>query len=657
MHKSDSSFAVRPESQALAALGVRGQIISSQVIARSWERSHRHGLSTRDRVMLDAPIVAGLSEVEDRNVQLLNCANPEMEQLHSALAPQGWLLACIDLEGVVLNSLGNRRHELSQIFRVGAQLSEQHVGTSAASCVLAEQESVVVNGEEHFLEEARIFSCLATPIFGLSGDMVGVLDLSGKGVSPSQMALESLQITARAIENRMFSQLGDVLLVHVHHRPDMLGTPLKGLLAFDQAGKLKGANRIASQLLSLGKRTTGVDFADLFDQPFVHAACYRRDDLSAPFRLCTQSGVQLYACITTAPMKTVRPAAPADISTSAQGRRPDVAQGPCLEDPVVQESLQRGRKAFERNIPVLINGETGTGKEVFARLLHEGSRRAGGAFVAINCSSIPASLIESELFGYVEGAFTGSRKGGATGKIEQAHKGTLFLDEIGDMPLELQGRLLRVLQERSLNRLGSTQVINVDCALICATHRDLKLLTANQGFREDLYYRINGLRVTLPVLHERRDLPQLIRHLLHLETVEHPRVVLGESALQALLAYRWPGNIRQLYQTLRLAAALAEDEGVIGLHHLPDEVLDGRVSEIRQPLVSGEVRLLPRDTLQVCEQRMIRAAVDACGGNLSAAARNLGIARATLYRKLKLIGEGAETMADPVPWSGLDSVE
>ncbi|MNC36542.1 Acetoin catabolism regulatory protein [compost metagenome] len=225
------------------------------------------------------------------------------------------------------------------------------------------------------------------------------------------------------------------------------------------------------------------------------------------------------------------------------------------------------------------------------------------------------------------------------------------------MPLELQGRLLRVLQERSLSRLGSTQTIKVDCALICATHRDLKLLSANQGFREDLYYRINGLRVTLPVLRERRDLPELIRHLLQLEAIDHKRVVLSESALQALLAYSWPGNIRQLYQTLRLAAALAEDEGMIGLQHLPDEILDGCVSEVKLPLESGEVRLMARDTLQASEQRIIRAAVDACGGNLSAAARNLGIARATLYRKLKLIEEGAETMASPMPWNGLNITE
>jgi transcriptional regulator with PAS, ATPase and Fis domain len=325
---------------------------------------------------------------------------------------------------------------------------------------------------------------------------------------------------------------------------------------------------------------------------------------------------------------------------------PAPQSGPCLQDPALQDALSRARKAFARDIPVLINGETGTGKEVFARLLHEGSRRAGEAFVAINCSSIPASLIESELFGHAEGAFTGSRKGGASGKIEQAHKGTLFLDEIGDMPPELQGRLLRVLQERSLTRLGSSQLIKVDCALICATHRDLKQLSANQGFREDLYYRINGLRVVLPALRERHDLDALIQHLLRAETNAHPSPRLSKVALQALLAYRWPGNVRQLYQTLRLAAALAENEEEIGLQHLPDDVLEDCDTPVESAPGTPQPQPKAGDTLQVSKLRAIKAAVEASGGNLSAAARSLGIGRATLYRKLKAIEEGYQLPSD-----------
>ncbi|MCA4963651.1 sigma-54-dependent Fis family transcriptional regulator [Pseudomonas sp. Y24-6] len=624
----------------------RERFVDPQVVARSWQRSQNYGLSQRDRLLFDAPVVASGAQIAESNRLLLTCSTPEMEQLHAALSPKDWVLACIDLEGVVLSSLGRRSsdtRELNQVFRIGAQISEQNVGTTAPSCALTERDSVFFVGEEHYLEEARQFSCLATPIFGLDGGIVGVLDASSKHGVPSVYALESLVFAARAIENRMFAQLGDVLLVHLHHRLDILGTPLEGLLAFDPAGKLRCANRIAGQLLQLGEIQAGLDFAELFDMPFAHAACYRRNDLSAPLRLRSHHGGELRACITLGPaQQSPRPQRTEPLPARTAERLPPPQSGPCLQDSALQDALTRARKAFARDIPVLINGETGTGKEVFARLLHEGSSRAGEAFVAINCSSIPASLIESELFGHVEGAFTGSRKGGASGKIEQAHKGTLFLDEIGDMPLELQGRLLRVLQERSLTRLGSNQVIKVDCALICATHRDLKQLSASQGFREDLYYRINGLRVALPTLRERQDLAVLIQHLLRAETSAHQPLTLSDVALQALLAYRWPGNIRQLYQTLRLAAALAEDEGEIGLQHLPDEVLEACETQAESAAAAGTPQPQPQagDTLQASELRAIKAAVEANGGNLSAAARSLGIGRATLYRKLKGMEEG-----------------
>ncbi|WCM53388.1 sigma-54-dependent Fis family transcriptional regulator [Pseudomonas sp. WJP1] len=628
-----------PKFNSPATPPSRKRFVDSQVIERSWQRSQNYGLCQRDNLLFDAPVVASGAQIAESNRLLLTCATPEMEQLHAALSPKDWVLACLDLEGVVLSSLGRvspDNRELNQVFRVGAQISEQNVGTTAPSCVLTEGDSVFFVGEEHYLEEARQFSCLATPIFGLDGGIVGVLDASSKHGVPSLYTLDSLVFAARAIENRMFAQLGDVLLVHLHHRLDILGTPLEGLLAFDPAGKLRCANRIAAQLLKLDEIQVGLDFAELFDMPFVHATCYCRHDLSAPLRLRSHHRGELHACITLGPgHKPVRGPRPVPLRGKTAEPLPASQSGPCLQDPTLQEALARAHKAFARDIPVLINGETGTGKEVFARLLHDASSRAGEAFVAINCSSIPASLIESELFGHAEGAFTGSRKGGASGKIEQAHKGTLFLDEIGDMPQELQGRLLRVLQERSLTRLGSSEVIKVDCALICATHRDLKQLSANQGFREDLYYRINGLRVVLPALRERHDLAALIQHLLRAEaTAQHvPR--LSKVALQALLAYHWPGNVRQLYQTIRLAAALAENEGEIGLQHLPDDVLEVCDTQVESAAARPQLQPQAGDTLQASKQRAIKAAVEASGGNLSAAARSLGIGRATLYRKLK----------------------
>ncbi|MFL1555352.1 sigma-54-dependent Fis family transcriptional regulator [Pseudomonas sp. O11] len=618
----------------------RKYFLDSLMVERSWERSQSYGLSHRDR--LNAPVVASRAQIIESNRLLLTCATPEMEQLHASLSRKDWVLVCLDLQGVVLNSLGSRssdNQELNQVFRVGAQISEQNVGTTAPSCALTERDPVLFVGGEHYLEEARDFCCFATPIFGPDGAIVGVLDASSKHRAPLINARESLLLTASAIENRMFSQLSDLLLVHLHLRMDILGTPLEGLMGFDQAGKLRCANRAAGQLLQLSEVPVGLDFAELFDMPFAHAACYRRHDLSAPLRLRTHHGGELHACITLGPVLKTERALRQEPLPASIAKPPLLPQAaPYLQDPALQSALARARQAFARDIPVLINGETGTGKEVFARLLHEGSSRAGEAFVAINCSSIPASLIESELFGHVEGAFTGSRKGGAIGKVEQAHKGTLFLDEIGDMPMELQGRLLRVLQERSFTRLGSSQVIHVDCALICATHRDLKQLSASHGFREDLYYRINGLRVTLPALRERQDLVELIQHLLRAESATRQPLTLSDAALQALLNYRWPGNVRQLYQTLRLAVVLAEDGGEIGLEHLSEDVLE-IIEKVADSASMTDSAPQAAHTLQAAKLLAIKTAVAASGGNLSAAARSLGIGRATLYRKLKGLEE------------------
>ena len=643
MNKPDDPFSAQREVNVITAIEARNRAFGSQLVERSWERSQRYGIRTRDRVLFDAPVAVRPGQLRDYGGSLLDAARPEMEQLHASLAPRDWVLACIDLDGVVLSSMGKSNgasQELNQVFRQGAQFLETLVGTTAPSCALAEQESVIIAGSEHYLEEARAFTCMATPIFGVDGGIVGVLDASRKGVETSLYTLESLVIAARAIERRLFSQLGSVLLVHLHGRLDILGTPMEGLLAFDQAGQLKGANRIAHQLFHPPGLKPGMDFSELFEMPFAHALCYRRYDLSVPFRLQTHWGGLFNACLTATPGNaSVQSRRPAHPPVTAERREP-AGQGPCLEDPTVSAALERARKAFARNIPVLINGETGTGKEVFARLLHDGGSRAAGPFVAINCSSIPASLIESELFGYVEGAFTGSRKGGASGKIELADGGTLFLDEIGDMPLELQGRLLRVLQERNLSRLGSNSVVKVDFALICATHRDLLQLSLEQGFREDLYYRINGLRVSLPALRERSDLAQLIQHLLLSESAGSAPPVLDGPALRALLAYSWPGNIRQLHQALRLALALADEDGRIGLQHLPDEVLRFAPQPVGEAL-EAEAEDGPGGTLQASGQRAIRAAIAACNGNLSAAARRLGIGRATLYRKMKEMELGA----------------
>jgi sigma-54 dependent transcriptional regulator, acetoin dehydrogenase operon transcriptional activator AcoR len=287
-----------------------------------------------------------------------------------------------------------------------------------------------------------------------------------------------------------------------------------------------------------------------------------------------------------------------------------------------------------KRIPILIGGETGAGKEMLARAIHQDSPRGDGPFVAVNCASLPETLIESELFGYAQGAFTGAARRGAVGKIVQANGGTLFLDEIGDMPLALQSRLLRVLQERVVEPLGAARAVPVDFVLICASNRKLRDLVALGEFREDLYYRVNGLAVTLPPLRERTDLRAVVRNILRTECFDGRVTSVDDTVLGLFERHRWPGNFRQLSNVLRTASAMLDGhEHRIGIEHLPRDFVDelddaDDTAEAGSPLAADV-------SLADIEASAVSAALQAHDGNVSAAARALGVSRTTVYRKMR----------------------
>ena len=317
------------------------------------------------------------------------------------------------------------------------------------------------------------------------------------------------------------------------------------------------------------------------------------------------------------------------------------------------------RRVLNRDIPILVLGETGTGKELLARAIHCDSARAKQPFVAVNCASIPDTLIEAELFGYEDGAFTGARRKGQVGKIVQANGGTLFLDEIGDMPLALQAHLLRVLQERQVTPLGSTKSVAVDVSIICATHRNLREMIEGKQFREDLFYRLNGLAVRLPGLRERSDLAALVQRILDRENPNR-RLRLAPEVVRLFQHYHWPGNVRQLFNVLRTASVMAANEPVITTEHLSDDFLEDARSRLppeaaappepaptppaatvstgpapQAPAAPAAVQANNTRSLEELEIEAIRHALDAAGGNISEASKRLGVSRNTIYRKLR----------------------
>jgi transcriptional regulator with PAS, ATPase and Fis domain len=463
-----------------------------------------------------------------------------------------------------------------------------------------------------------------------------------------------VRMSALMIENQLFSAtFEDAITLHFHTRPEFIGTLMEGIASFSPGGRFLAANR--NGLFQLGLPFTALQshtFSSLFGLPV--SALYDHYRTAAPglLNLCMHNGVRVFgrAQLRLAnsalrqsladerlPAATAAHTAAAAASQSAaQTRRLSGLRYLRTGDPQLELVLDKVTRVLGRDIPIMIMGETGTGKELLAQAIHNDSPRAMSPFVAVNCASIPETLIESELFGYEDGAFTGARKKGAVGKILQANGGTLFLDEIGDMPFSLQARLLRVLQERMVTPLGSDKSIPVNVELICATNHNLRERMARGQFREDLYYRLNGLVVKLPPLRERTDLEPVVRKILATES-DGGRYQVSDEILALFRQHRWPGNFRQLTNLLRTAIVMAGDETDICLRHMPDDFLDDITHAELQPVLPevSAARLLAQGAnLEEMEQSVILKSLEANGGNVSATARALGVSRNTIYRKM-----------------------
>ena len=295
------------------------------------------------------------------------------------------------------------------------------------------------------------------------------------------------------------------------------------------------------------------------------------------------------------------------------------------------EAKELARKAAKSNLPVLINGETGTGKEVFANGIHYASDRKNNPLIRLNCAAIPGELLESELFGYEEGSFTGAKKGGKKGKFQLAHKGTVFLDEIGDMPLHMQAKLLRVLQEGEIERIGGYEPIPIDVRVIAATHQDLRKLVNERKFREDLYYRLNVINIRIPPLRQRKeDIALFINHFLNeLNKKYKTDTTISQRAKELLLYHKWQGNIRELKNVIESAYVLAEKD-IIGVKHFPSNLITS-CPNIAKSNKDNSLDLI----LNELEKDIILETLMENGYKISKAAEDLGVHRTTLYKKME----------------------
>jgi transcriptional regulator of acetoin/glycerol metabolism len=407
--------------------------------------------------------------------------------------------------------------------------------------------------------------------------------------------------------------------LRLHRQPEGIGTVTEGLLAVADDGVIIAANTAALTLLGWDRTAIGrctVEQALAVELSTLLAGCGRGGSVARALQ--RDDGSPLWLRV--------------DLGRSTFSVGPSRAATAAAAQPgATQALICRARRVLDKPIALLLQGESGVGKELFARACHESGPRRGKPWVAVNCAALPENLIEAELFGYRPGAFTGAGRDGAPGRLREAEGGTLFLDEIGDMPLAMQARLLRVLQERQVQPLGGGKPVPVNFQLICAAHRKLRAEVDAGRFREDLYYRINGLALQLPPLRERGDLVGLVAAVLR-ELAPGRPVQLAPELMAGFAAFRWPGNLRQLSNALRTACALlGDDETVIDLSHLPDDLVEDLSLRAPPSLRSDTSECDLRQQAAHC----VREAVSASNGNLSEAARRLGVSRNTLYRKLR----------------------
>ncbi|MBX8548138.1 sigma 54-interacting transcriptional regulator [Pseudomonas cichorii] len=607
------------------------------VIWASWRRSIDQGIDPEDaeyRFVTPTDLAEKLSV----NALLIETAQEVMRGL-LAYNPRGHI-NLTDPQGTTLSFCG------LDITPVGSRLSESVQGTNCTGLAIAEDRLVYVLAEENFAHglRQRRMHCAAAPIRHANGETLAILTLTAEPGWFHFHTLGTVQAAAEAVSRQM------ALQTLLDEQRSVLEVLNEGLVVLDDKGCIKALNRYARQLFRVGPELLERPFLQLGQSELNEEIMQRQGealrDLDCTFQLHdgTQLACLVSVCLTGQGGRIVSLRENRRIREitrrimGAQARYTfDSIQG---NSRIMQDALRLGRIASRSDSTTLILGESGTGKELFAQAIHNASERSSGPFVAVNCGAIPRELVQSELFGHVEGAFTGSARGGSAGKFELADGGTIFLDEIGDMSFDAQVSLLRVLQEGEVTRVGARKSRQVDVRIIAATHRNLSQAVAEGAFREDLYYRLNVLNLTVPPLRMRKeDIPLLAQHFLDRCALLLRKSVSGIStpALDALMAYSWPGNVRELENTLERATNLAATAS-IQPGDLPLEIIQASLRP--QPPSRPEYNDAP--DLGAHEMNAIIDALKHTNGNIRLAARQLKVSRGGLYNKMNRFGLSAD---------------
>ncbi len=624
---------------------VKGKIESyviSEQIATSWKRSLEAGVNPFVNLQHFFTVKS------KTNFQyLLKVSRPFLDNLYAFVKGSDFMVLLADADGTIVKVLGDPViiQKLKNIpLNEGVNWSEDSLGTNCISLAIKEKIPVQVFATEHFIQQLHPLVGSAAPFFSQNGNLLGIIAMFGLYKDFHPHTLGMVVASVKAIENQiLYMEANHSLKRSYREATTIMEEITAGLISVDSQGRISMVNTVACKMLGINFQDTvskhlGELFGKecLFLQALDEGMEYADRDITLSCNGITnrfycslriirdENNNKLGMVITMREYKAIRRLVNRTFGAQATFTFDDIYG----KHPLIKKAISAAKRAAHSGNTILIMGESGTGKEMFAQAIHNESECSGGPFIAINCAGIPRELVESELFGYEAGAFTGARREGRPGKFELAQGGTLFLDEIGDMPLEMQAKLLRVLQDKVITRLGGDCPIPVDVRVIVASNRNLFALVEEGTFRLDLFYRINVITLQLPSLRNREtDIPLLANLFLEKAIVKMglssaPR--LTGKLEERLLRYSWPGNVRELQNVIEQIVFNANGSLKLDEKHLPEKMIKITTTQ------SGSEDM----ALGAQELKHILLALEMCQGNITHSARLLGIGRNTLYRKI-----------------------
>ncbi|HPG32260.1 MAG: sigma 54-interacting transcriptional regulator [Lentimicrobiaceae bacterium] len=624
------------------------------IIRESHERSRKFGIN-KEQVYPSQILQGEAREAVLRESQhLIEVAGPFLDLLYKFLDGSGFIAVLTNYEGCILRITGDETPvkaaaKLNMV--VGAFMNEKSIGTNAMGVAISENAPVQLSSSEHFINAYHQWTCSAAPIHNEDGQIIGTVNLTGSSelVHPHTLGLVVAAVTS--IENELQNKLNEQRLKEsVRFINTVMDSLSLAVISLDDSGYIRSANKMAHKLLKQPNDSLpGIKFSVILPewQKYLNMVSSNRIVMDEDINLKTSAGKEDFSMnaypitlpdgridgmvISFREMKRVYKIVNKYMGMNARYTFEDLIG----ESDELKRVAEYARTVADSPSTVLITGESGTGKEVIAQAMHNYSSRADNGFVALNCGAISPSLIESELFGYDEGAFTGANKGGRPGKFELAHGGTLFLDEIGEMPVEMQVKLLRAIQEGAITRVGGNKQIPVDVRIIAATNKNLKEEIEKGNFRSDLFYRLSVIPIHIQALRERReDIPILIQYFLHLKSVKLKKAVpeIGKQLFIELTHYNWPGNIRELENFIEKFVNLGGD-----LSFDPNS-FSMQTSGNHSPVERETSKSNVVSSLAITEKNAIEQALTIYTNNISHTAKALGISRNALYEKMKRHG-------------------